>query len=209
MEANNQLWEHNQFYLFIFSCRAYKAPFYIGVLIPFIIIYLFNWIVFLIIIASSLIKRTSLKKTNTDTGNDSVVKSSLSAFNNQLIVSVIQSVIFGLSWGIGLLMTEDTHSNKFIRDLFTSLFVILTSLHGLFIFIIYCLCSKDVWNFMKRMCSDIKGNQFHLPTFVHTKGESTNSSPLRYPNYYLETKLNNPNLILSHENTGKLYIILQ
>ena len=103
-------------------------------------------------------------------------------------------------------MTEDIHSSKIIHDLFTSLFVILTSLHGLFIFILYCLCSKDVWNFMKRMCSDIKVNQFHLLTFAHTKGESSNSSPLKYPNHYLETKLYNSNLSLFHENTGKFYI---
>ena len=149
-----------------------------------------------------LIRRTSLKK-NTDTENDVVVNSSQSAFNHQLIVSVIQSVLFGLSWGIGLLMAEDTHSSKIIHNLFTSLFVILTSLHGLSIFILYCLCSKDVWNFVKRMCSDIKGNQFHLLTFAHTKGESSNSSPLKYPNHYLETKLYNSNLSLFHENTGK------
>ena len=105
-------------------------------------------------------------------------------------------------------MTEDIHSSKIIHNLFTSLFVILTSLHGLFIFILYCLCSKDVWNFMKKMCSDIKGNQFHLPTFAHTKGESPNSSPLRYPNHYYKTKLNNSNLILSYENTGKFYMII-
>ena len=61
---------------------------------------------------------------------------------------------------------------------------------------------------MKKMCSDIKGNQFHLPTFAHTKGESPNSSPLRYPNHYYKTKLNNSNLILSYENTGKFYMII-
>ena len=59
------------------------------------------------------------------------------------------SILLGLGWGIGLLATQDIHTNKTVRDLFAALFVIITAFHGLFIFIMHCLRSKEVRNTWK------------------------------------------------------------
>ena len=111
--------------------------------VPFLIIYLFNWVMFLVIIVSLLRKHFL-----------SNVKSKKDAktlfFHQQLIIAITLSVLFGLGWGIGLFATQDIHTNKTVRDILAALFVVFTAFHGLFIFIMQCLCSKDIRNSWKR-----------------------------------------------------------
>ena len=57
--------------------------------------------------------------------------------------------MLGLGWSIGLLATQDIHTNKTVQDLFAALFVIITGFHGLFIFIMHCLHSKESRNTWK------------------------------------------------------------
>ena len=123
------------------SCRAFKIPYYIGMLAPFIVLYVFNWVIF-IIISGSLIYRGSKKSKLS-----SVKKSSDNTrqfIRQQLVIIVMLSVLFGLGWGIGLFATNDIHSNKTVRDVVAAIFVLATSFHGLLIFIMHCLRSKDV-----------------------------------------------------------------
>ena len=71
-------------------------------------------------------------------------------FYQQLVIAISLSVLFGLGWGIGLFATQDIHTNKSIRDILAALFVVFTAFHGLFIFIMQCLRSKDIRNSWKR-----------------------------------------------------------
>ena len=105
---------------------------------PFIVIYVFNWIVFSIIIISILwnnCHKRSLK------GIGHSQKSGMSSLQ-QFMIALMLSVLFGIGWGIGLLATEELESTV-VRDLFSSLFVIVTSFHGMLIFILYCVRSKE------------------------------------------------------------------
>ena len=68
----------------------------------------------------------------------------------QLIIAITLSVLFGLGWGVGLFATQDIHTNKTIQDSLGALFVIMTTFHGLVIFIMHCLRSKEVRNTWKR-----------------------------------------------------------
>ena len=116
-------------------------------IVPFIIIYIFNWIIFAIIMFSLLRKHFTVQK---DVKKEK--KQNISFVRQQLIIVATLSVLFGLGWGLGLLATENAYDNnsKGVRDLFASLFVILTSFHGLFIFVMHCLRSPDVrkvWKF--------------------------------------------------------------
>ena len=120
------------------SCRVVGIPFYIGMIAPFVLIYVFNWIIFVIITISILCKNChglSLK------GSRNNQKSGISS-RQEFMITVILSVLFGLGWGIGLLATEKLNSTL-IRDMFSSLFVIVTSFHGLLIFILQCARSKE------------------------------------------------------------------
>ena len=186
-------------YILIFSCRAHGAPFFIGVLIPFLVLYLFNWIIFLIIVISLLLKMVSSKTEEIDSRKDSGQDSFHSSLKKHLIITMTRSVLFGLSWGLGLLITEEVHSNKISHDLFISIFVILTALHGLFIFIMYFLLRV-----IKRVHSGIKENEFHLYALTHSHETSSSikGAAINYPNQYLETKLSDANLNINPFNTG-------
>ena len=144
--------------IFFCSCRAFKAPFYIGVVVPFIIMYLFNWVIFLIIVVSLVHRKLSLKLKDVIIKKEKNSKSSF--FRQQLIIAVTLSILFGLGWGLGLFVTEDIYTNKTVRDLVASLFVIFTGFHGLFIFITQCVRSKDARNVWKKVVSDVTGRDF-------------------------------------------------
>ena len=66
-----------------------------------------------------------------------------SQVKQQLLVAVTLSILFGLGWGAGLLATDKVYVSA-IRDVYASLFVILSTLQGLLIFIMHCLRSSDV-----------------------------------------------------------------
>ena len=129
-------------------------------LVPFLIIYLFNWIVFFIIIVSLVHKTFQPHIKDVRSKKDNICQ--------QLIIAVTLSVLFGLGWGIGLLATQDIYTNKTVRDLFAALFVIITAFHGLFIFIMQCLRSKEVRNDWNRWFFGITGkdiSELGLSTF--------------------------------------------
>ena len=123
-------------------------------IVPFLIIYLFNWVVFIIIIVS-LLRKTLQSDIKTKNNNN------ITFVRQQLIITVTLSILLGLGWGIGLLATQDIHTNKTVRDLFAALFVIITAFHGLFIFIMHCLRSKEVRNTWKRWFYGATGKDFN------------------------------------------------
>ena len=142
-------------------------------MVPFIIIYLFNWIIFIIIIASLLRKSFSSKLKNVKMEKKTKSKS---IFKQQFLIAITLSVLFGLGWGLGLLVTEDIYTNKTVRDLFASLFVILTAFHGLLIFIMHCLRSKDahdVWNKVFFGVTGREFTEFSSSTFNRVRGKSS------------------------------------
>ena len=55
------------------------------------------------------------------------------------------------------------------RDLFAALFVIITAFHGLFIFIMQCLGSKEVKNTWKQWFFYVLGKDFNELTIFGTK----------------------------------------
>ena len=116
-------------HFFCNSCRVFNAPYYVGMVVPFLIFYIFNWIIFGVIFVSLIHKRfhSSVKKTDKKLKNYFL--------HQQLIVVTSLSVLFGFGWGIGLLATQDAHSSETVRDILSAMFVLITAFHGLFIFI--------------------------------------------------------------------------
>ena len=107
-------------------------------------------------------------------------------FRQQLIIAITLSILFGLGWGLGLLVTQEIYTNKTVRDLFAALFVLLTAFHGFFIFIMHCLRSKDVQSIWKRAFFGVTGRDFtelSLSTFNYVRGKSagSTSTPMRSP----------------------------
>ena len=154
------------------------APFYIGMIAPFILLYIFNWIVFVIITVSFLYK-SQRKVSSNNAGHG--MKSGMST-RQQFMIAVTLSVLFGIGWGIGLLATEELGS-KVAHDIFASLFVIITSFHGLLIFILHCVRSKEAkkeWRRWFFKATRKEFSDFTSSTFGHIqhKLKTTSLQPL-------------------------------
>ena len=105
---------------------------------PFIATYLLNWIIFIIIITTLAKKNwTSIVKTK-DSSQQGI------SGQQQFMIAVALSVLFGLGWGIGLFVSGDIHEIPVTKNILSVLFVLLTSFHGLFVFIMHGIRSKDI-----------------------------------------------------------------
>ena len=76
-------------------------------IVPFLIIYIFNWTIFVIILISLTKKVHDSKRLNKKDD-----KQNVTFIRQQLIIATTLSVLFGLGWGIGLFATQDIHNNK-------------------------------------------------------------------------------------------------
>ncbi len=81
-----------------FSCRATEWPFWFGFLLPFVAIYIFDWIMFVIILTSVIKRRSSNKKMSMQSS-----EGTFKTYRENLIIALSLSVVFGLGWGFGLL----------------------------------------------------------------------------------------------------------
>ena len=89
----------------------------------------------------------------------------------QFLVAVTLSILFGLGWGVGLLATEKVYVSA-IKDLFASLFVILTTPQGLLVFIVHCLRSKDIQRVWTSWFKSATGKEItKFTTSVHSKSK--------------------------------------
>ena len=127
------------FYSTFFSCRPYDIPFYVGVLVPFAVIYVFNCIIFVIVIVSLFKKQR----------NKTAPKGMKTRLKQRLIIIVTLSLLLGLGWGFGIPATEGI-DNLAVRTTIQIVFIFLTAFHGLFIFIMHCVRAPDarkVWRY--------------------------------------------------------------
>lgn len=121
------------------SCRPYGAPFFGGLVAPFAVIYIMNW-VFFILIFVSLLRKSNLKS---ETKQDSMK----TKFKQQFIAALTLSLLFGLGWGVGLAATNSIPSAPVSATL-QAIFILLTGFQGLLIFIMHCIrCeeARKVW----------------------------------------------------------------
>ena len=166
--------------------------FYIGVIVPFIIIYIFNLILFGLIMFK-LVGKNFIKKYKESFSRDQKV-----TFRQQFMIALTLSVLFGLSWGLGLLATNSLYDVVEIRDTFSALFVLLTAFHGLFIFLMFCIKSKEVRGVWKAWLSKATGNR----QFV-----SSNTSSSTFRSKWLrrnDTELGNRHIVTGNFLAEKL-----
>lgn len=123
-------------YTLIYSCRPIGFQFWIGYVVPIGLIYVFNCVVFIVIVCSIFRQQTKMSGA---TGN----KKLQLPVRSRLVISFTLSILFGLGWGIGLATTSSIPIN-FVRYSLQIIFVLLTSFQGLYIFIAYGLRLKKV-----------------------------------------------------------------
>ena len=113
--------------------------FWIGLLVPFGVIYIINWVIFSVVIAN-LLCRPNIKKETRNNEKFSKVK------QNFMIVLGL-SLLFGFGWAFGLLASSDVLVE--VRYPAEWIFTLMTAFLGVYLFAFYILRSTEARKFWK------------------------------------------------------------
>ena len=105
-------------------------PFIFGFIVPFLILYLFNWIIFTSIMISIC---NHMKHKGTERF------AQIKAYKNNLFIAMSLAVVLGLGWGFGLLATSSTS----ITRTFQIFFSIFVGAQGILLFLLHGLRNSD------------------------------------------------------------------
>ena len=158
----------------LFSCGATGPALYVGVLVPFLVVYIFNWTIFFIIMIS-LIKKSSNKRFS-----EAKKRNRKAETKQQCRVAFTVSVLFGLGWGFGLLASQAIDVQG-VRVVFNTLFTIFTTFQGFFIFVLYVLLSPNARKEWKRwiLRKEDKGREA-TSSGVGSSSRQTKSTSVKY-----------------------------
>ena len=121
------------------SCRVHDNSFWSGLLVPFGIIYIINWIIFILIFAS-LLCRPNVRKTGNN-GNFHKLKANF-------MIALGLSLLFGMGWAVGLLASSDLPGA--VRYPAEWIFTLMTAFLGVYLFALYILRSSEARGLWKR-----------------------------------------------------------
>ena len=133
----------NGLYILYFSCscRPTEYPFWFGMILPFVVLYILNWILFIIILVS-------LCKNLNPTFKERGEKKNWEDAKRQLKIALSLAVLFGLGWGIGLFATDlNSKEATFAIQIVFALFV---GSQGFLFFLLQGLLSKEVIKYWKK-----------------------------------------------------------
>ena len=134
-------------------------------ILPFLLVYLVNWIMFFFIMYSIC--------KHTQSSGDTKDKNKLASVKKNATIAFTLAVVFGLGWGIGLVATSGP-----VRELtftFQILFSLLVGLQGLLIFILHGIRSKDVRKLWKQWFNRIGGKS--LIDSIVSKTKTSSAGP--------------------------------
>lgn len=137
--------------LYCNSCRATEWPFWFGLFLPLLVIYIFNWIMFTIIVVSLCKHMNSIANNARTTGDNRKKESRINAKN--FMIAVVLSLTFGLGWGFGFLATS--HDVLPIVLIFQAIFIIIVGSQGTLLFIFHGIRNPDVQGLWKSMLSAV------------------------------------------------------
>ena len=110
------------------SCRATEWPFWVGMIVPFILVTIFNWIMFILIMAS-ICSHTKAPVTDKKEG------SKINLLKTNFTIAATLAVVFGLGWALGLVATS--LPVKELTFTFQVLFSIFVGAQGLLLFLLH------------------------------------------------------------------------
>ena len=129
------------------SCRVHGYSFWIGLLVPFGVIYIMNWVIFILIFGSLLCRPNARKETS---NNEKLRK-----LKENFMIALGLSLLFGMGWAIGLLASSDLPPA--VRYPAEWVFTLATAFLGVYLFVLYILRSPDARNLWKMwLCCQFK-----------------------------------------------------
>ncbi len=157
----------------ICSCRVHGYSFWIGLLVPFGVIYIMNWVIFILIFASLLCRHNARKETS---NNEKLRK-----LKENFMIALGLSLLFGMGWAVGLLASSDLPPA--VRYPAEWVFTLATAFLGVYLFVLYILRSPDARNLWKMwLCCQFKtkpGSDFRSTSTPNRTRWGTVSSTLR------------------------------
>ena len=117
----------------MYSCRSTEWPFWFGFIAPFTALYLFDWIMFVVILVSVVKNKSQKLQSN---------ESSTKLHKENLIIALSLAVVFGLGWGFGLLTTSSSIEGLTIT--FQVIFSIFVGAQGALLFLLHGVRNPDV-----------------------------------------------------------------
>ncbi len=148
-------------------------------MVPFIIIYLFNWAIY-VSIFWSLLRKTPSK----------IERSATAKLKQHFIIALTLSLLFGLGWGVGLAATSSIPVAELSYTLQT-VFVLLTSFQGLWIFMMNCVRPEEARRVWQSWVHVITCHKVSLgakkSTSGHTPGSYSNGTLGKYVKRYLNS----------------------
>ena len=150
------------------SCRVHGYSFWIGLLIPFGIIYIMNWIIFILIFAS-LLCRPNVKKETSSGGK-------LYKLKENFMIALGLSLLFGIGWAVGLLARSDLPGA--VRYPAEWIFTLMTAFLGVYLFVLYIPRSSEARGLWKRwlLCQHKKKRFVSLPSTTSSRTRLGNLS---------------------------------
>ena len=123
------------------SCRVHGYSFWIGLLVPFGIIYIMNWVIFILIFASMLCRPNVRKETS---NNENLYK-----LKKNYMIALGLSLLFGISWAFGLLTSSDIpNAMQYPAEW---IFTLVNTFLGVYLFVLYIIWSPDAREVWKRL----------------------------------------------------------
>ena len=118
------------------SCRVHGYSFWIGLLVPFGVIYVMNWVIFILIYAS-IVCRPRVE-----------YKSCKYKLKENFMIALGLSLLLGMGWAVGLLASSDLPDA--VRYPAGWIFTLLNAFLGVYLFFLYVVRSPEARNAWKR-----------------------------------------------------------
>lgn len=113
-----------------YSCRPVNIPFFIGLLVPFVLVLILLWISLFTVLVCLCCKKQKSKQTAIMSTPMIIVSS---------CCTLMSSLIFSIAWSFGFVVTSKQPMSPIAFTVLEIMFIIFTALYGILLLLLNCL----------------------------------------------------------------------